>query len=59
MIRAIACILGAVTFVCALACFNHAMGWRVGYSPADVDRIMATKEYKAAEAAHLAKWETK
>ena len=30
-----------------------------GSRPADVERIMATKEYKAAQAAHLAKWETK
>lgn len=30
-----------------------------GSRPADAERIMATKEYKAEQAAHLAKWETK
>jgi hypothetical protein len=30
-----------------------------GSRPCDVERIMATKEYKAEQAAHLAKWEEK
>ena len=45
----------------ALVLFSIAatIGMNIGSRPADAERIMATKEYKAEKAAHLAKWETK
>jgi hypothetical protein len=47
----ITAIIIAITAIC--------FGASIGPRPGDVERIMATKEYKADEAAHLTKWETK
>ena len=48
-------ILAALVLFSIAAC----IGLNASPRPADVERIMATKEYKADEAAHLAKWEIK
>lgn len=48
-------ILAALVLFSIAAC----IGMNAGPRPADVERIMASKEYKADEAAHITKWEVK
>ena len=48
-------ILAALVLFSIAAC----IGLNAGPRPADVERIMATQEYKAEQAAHLTKLEIK
>ena len=48
-----------ITAAIVLVCLAAIVGLTAGPRPADVERIMATQEYKADEAAHLTKWEIK